>query len=266
MSRLAVAALVVSLVACHDDAKPTAVPLPETSASSVGSVSAVSPALTPPIAPAELVIEADRITVRGTKVVDLPADRTLGVDPKDKRSGKNDLYIVPLAAVYAPDAGRTHDGAITIDVDDTTPYRLLIEVLFTLGQSELGRWELRRRGHAEALPLSAPRYDATTALHTSPLTIIVQPEGVALKLNGTNVGTRCALVGGGLAVPKRDDKHDTAALDACLRAMKPPGQPNDAVVVTANPAVPFAEVWVVLAVVRGEKGDLFPNIQLGVSR
>ena len=82
------------------------------------------------------------------------ATRTHGVDAKYKRSGPNDLYIVPLANALqscARDATsrsasrrariRARSEAIVI-ADATTPYRLLIEVLFTLGQSEFGKYHL----------------------------------------------------------------------------------------------------------------------------
>jgi biopolymer transport protein ExbD len=76
-----------------------------------------------------------------------------GVDAKYKRSGPNDLYIVPLANALSH--ARETDKAIRVAkgldpasseaivvADATTPYRLLIEVLFTLGQSEFGKYHL----------------------------------------------------------------------------------------------------------------------------
>jgi biopolymer transport protein ExbD len=76
-----------------------------------------------------------------------------GVDARYKRSGANDLYIVPLANALA--AARNVDKAVreargeapapseaVLVADATTPYRLLVEVLFTLGQSEFGREHL----------------------------------------------------------------------------------------------------------------------------
>jgi biopolymer transport protein ExbD len=90
-------------------------------------------------------------------VVILPAREQVaqsGVDVKYKRSGPNDMYIVPLA--NALQHARENDKAIRtakkldpkapseaiIVADTTTPYRLLIEVLFTLGQSEFGKYHL----------------------------------------------------------------------------------------------------------------------------
>lgn len=89
-------------------------------------------------------------------IVLLPSREQLaqsGVDAKYKRSGPNDLYIVPLAnalshARETDKAVRTAKGLDAsssegvIVADATTPYRLLIEVLFTLGQSEFGKYHL----------------------------------------------------------------------------------------------------------------------------
>lgn len=76
-----------------------------------------------------------------------------GVDAKYKRSGPTDLFIVPLANAlqHARDTDKAVRAAKGLDpssseaiivADATTPYRLLIEVLFTLGQSEFGKYHL----------------------------------------------------------------------------------------------------------------------------
>ena len=76
-----------------------------------------------------------------------------GIDAKYKRNGPNDLYIVPLANALqsarqtdklirqAKGLDASSSEAIVI-ADNTTPYRLLIEVLFTLGQSEYAKYHL----------------------------------------------------------------------------------------------------------------------------
>lgn len=89
-------------------------------------------------------------------VVKLPAREqlaTTGLDAQYKRSGPSDLYIVPLArrlenarkldkAVRAAKGEPTNTSEAIIVADATTPYRLLIEVLYTLGQSEFGKYHL----------------------------------------------------------------------------------------------------------------------------
>ncbi|MRG91642.1 ExbD/TolR family protein [Polyangium spumosum] len=91
-----------------------------------------------------------------TAVVSLPSREQMaqsGIDAKHKRSGPNDLYIVPLAnalqharevdkAVRAAKGLDPSTSEARIVADRTTPYRTLIEVLYTLGQSEFGKYHL----------------------------------------------------------------------------------------------------------------------------
>jgi biopolymer transport protein ExbD len=101
-------------------------------------------------------ISKTQILVGDDKVLTLPGRESLaqtGVDARYKRSGPNDLYIVPLG--NALQAARRTDKLLRqakgldpsssegiIIADKTTPYRLLIEVLFTLGQNEFGKYHL----------------------------------------------------------------------------------------------------------------------------
>ena len=106
-----------------------------------------------------IVASKTQILVGDDKIVDLPGPEQLaqsGVDARYKRSGPNDLYIVPLANALAH--ARDTDKAIrqakgqdassseaVIVADAATPYRLLIEVLFTAGQTEFGKFHLMVR-------------------------------------------------------------------------------------------------------------------------
>jgi biopolymer transport protein ExbD len=92
----------------------------------------------------------------GEAIIKLPSRESLaqnGLDARHKRSGPNDLYIVPLAerlrnareidkaARRAKNLDPSTSEAVIV-ADAQTPYRLLIEVLYTLGQSEFGRYHL----------------------------------------------------------------------------------------------------------------------------
>jgi biopolymer transport protein ExbD len=111
-------------------------------------------------APAEegtiVTVSKTQLLVGDNKVLNLPGRESLaqtGVGAQEKRSGPNDLYIVKLG--NALQAARKTDRRVReakgldpstseaiIIADGTTPYRLLIEVLFTLGQSEFGKYHL----------------------------------------------------------------------------------------------------------------------------
>ena len=101
-------------------------------------------------------ISKTQILVGDNQVLQLPGRESLaqtGVGARYKRSGPNDLYIVPLG--NALQSARKTDKLMRqakgldpssseaiIVADRTTPYRLLIEVLFTLGQNEFGKYHL----------------------------------------------------------------------------------------------------------------------------
>lgn len=100
-------------------------------------------------------ISKTQLLVGNDKVLDLPDSQSLaqsGVDARHKR-GANSLYIVPLGNALA--SARQVDRALReakgldpasseaiVVADGTIPYRLFVEVLFTLGQNEFGRYHL----------------------------------------------------------------------------------------------------------------------------
>lgn len=100
-------------------------------------------------------VSKSQILVGDDKVLDLPNNQSLaqsGVEARHKR-GANSLYIVPLG--NALQSARKIDRALReakgldpssseaiIIADNTTPYRLFVEVLFTLGQNEFGKYHL----------------------------------------------------------------------------------------------------------------------------
>ncbi len=100
-----------------------------------------------------VLVSKSHIVVDDAVVCPVPADPTHGIEGKYKRSGPNDLYIVPLA--NALHSWRERDRQVRVATgkdpsaseaiiiaDAGTPYRLLVEVLFTLGQTEFARFHL----------------------------------------------------------------------------------------------------------------------------
>jgi len=100
-----------------------------------------------------VLISRSQIVVDDNTVCAVPTDATHGVEAKYKRSGPTDLYIVPLA--NALQGWRERDRQVRLATgkdpsaseaiviaDSNTPYRLLVEVLFTLGQSEFAKFHL----------------------------------------------------------------------------------------------------------------------------
>ncbi len=111
-----------------------------------------------------VLISKSSIIVDDNIVASVPADATHGVEGKYKRTGPTDLYIVPLA--NALQSWRERDRQVRlatgkdpssseaiIIADSNTPYRLLTEVLFTLGQSEFAKFHLMVLQSGGAAPL-----------------------------------------------------------------------------------------------------------------
>ena len=100
-----------------------------------------------------LVVSKGNIIVDGAVVCPVPPNPNLGIEGKYKRSGPNDLYIVPLANALQAWRERDRQVRIATNKDPTaseaiiiadaqTPYRLLTEVLYTLGQTEFSKFHL----------------------------------------------------------------------------------------------------------------------------
>ena len=100
-----------------------------------------------------VLISKSHIVIDNQSVVDVPQDASHGVEARFKRGGPTDLYITKLGQV-AKDwrerdkavrkaTGRDASGSEAIIIaDKDTPYRLLVEVLFTLGQTEFNKYHL----------------------------------------------------------------------------------------------------------------------------
>jgi hypothetical protein len=204
-------------------------------------------------------------------VVVLPADLSSGADARDKRSGATDLYIVPLAqeAAAAPAMATRHRAAI--DFDPATPYRVMIEVLFTLGQSEVQVYELRRLDDpTRSLFVSPPRLERASpeaARRRLGLTAFLLADGISLKTMVGNIAPGCAGVGAGLTFRRgADGRIPTGPLEACLRQIKATAPDEGEITVTASPALGAGEILDLVDVMRGGEDELFPIVRFGVAR
>jgi biopolymer transport protein ExbD len=104
----------------------------------------------------KVVVSKTQITVGDAVVVELPNREEMvrtGAGARYKQGGSNDLFLVPLGNALAE--ARSVDKAVkqalgenanvaeaVIIADETTPWRLLVEVFVTLGQSEFNKYHL----------------------------------------------------------------------------------------------------------------------------
>jgi biopolymer transport protein ExbD len=104
------------------------------------------------------------------------------------------------------------------------------------------------------------------------LTIIVVQDGFSVKARGGNVAPGCNEAGAGLAIPKRENDYDYAALNSCakrLKGLSPDFQTESNVTISANPNIPYQAIIGTIDALRkandtGE--DLFPDVNFGLAR
>ena len=101
-----------------------------------------------------LIVSKTQIMAGDTVVCPVPPDAAqYGIETKYKRGSRNDLFIVPLGS--ALQAWRDTDKRIRIATgkdpstseailiaDASTPYRVLTEVMYTLGQTEFAKFHM----------------------------------------------------------------------------------------------------------------------------
>jgi hypothetical protein len=228
-------------------------------------------AITPPSrveGPLVVVLSARELRIRDRLVAKVPPREAWaqGFPAELKRRGPNDLYLMPLARELETASGVER---ASVEVAPEIPYRMLMEVLFTLGQHGVSEYELRIEP-GRSLRVTPPSTTTPTQerLH---LVAMIVTDGIALKTSAGNIAPGCEQLDRGIAVPRQSDRtHDLSELRRCARELKN-ANPNYAhetdVVITANPPTPIAEVAdVALALARDEQGTLFDDVHFGVSR
>jgi DNA-binding transcriptional LysR family regulator len=212
-------------------------------------------------------VDGERLLLNGELLLSLPPlseQRLTGVGGAEKRNGATDLAIRVLEDRARPLRG---DGTVAaVCAHPEVPYRMLVEVLYSLGHVGFANYDLeygpecregvRMRGHGRRI---------------GALAVLVVDWGHAVKLFSENVGTGCAANGEGIAIPKRQAAYDYERLSACLRELRQlypeeasaRNQALDIGYVAANPDSPFSAVWRTVLALR-DAG--IPNVNFKVSR
>lgn len=202
--------------------------------------------------------------------VPLPVGRAMaGVDATYKRHGPNDLFIVPLAEAFARAPRKS--AAAAIGADGSTPYRVLMEVLFTAAQAHVATFQLltRTADGFGAIELRIPRReDAPPADAPSlGLYVVLTRNGLNVKTSTGNMAPGCFSPGPGVTIPR--GPGDLSALTACaasLRRADPRFAEETRATLTASPDTPFSELVAVMDALRTEPSGAtgFPDVAFGI--
>jgi len=233
-----------------------------------------------PLVTEDLVITVSKtmLALEGQDIVPVPADFRRGFDAKYKRTGANDLYVQPLALAlqwaskYPPMVGRP--AGMTLLVDGAVPYRVLVEILFTLGQNEWTVFHFGAMHAGKLVGLRDTKPPRAGGSRSPPprsglgLTVLAIPDGFSIKARGGNVAPGCQDTGPGIAIPKTAaGGYDYAGLRACvakLKAVAPEFAAETEVVISANPDTAFNVIVTMMDTLA--QGDLFPDVMFGIAR
>jgi len=187
--------------------------------------------------PADVVVTPVDIRDASHVILTLPSDQA-------------HLFLAPLAAAVSKrDVAR-------ISVDPSTPFRVLARVLFTLGQSDIGRFELRTGERRVAVTLPKRAREGPS------LMLLVVRDGISIKTKGGNVAPGCDDVGPSLAITGRDFD----ALGRCIAKLKSLAPAARDVVVAASPDVRWEEMLAAIDAASGPNLELFPDVMFGVPK
>ncbi len=206
----------------------------------------------------------------GFPILALSPERPLGkagLPSEHKRSGPDDLLIAPLR--QSLEYARTHTGAepapkaataarFVLVADRATPYRAVVEILFTARQASYEDLRIAVAGPqgVTAIPLSSVPIVAEP--DPAPLRALITADGIALQTSAGAIVSGCERVGSGVAVPNRSGAYDWAALGDCLRKLKEESElaRTSRIVLYAMPEIDLQTIVRAMDVARERFGEL----------
>lgn len=148
---------------------------------------------------------------------DRRAQETRGFGSSYKR-GPHDLKVQPLDSALKQHLQGAHVPAV-LYLDRGTPFRMFVELAFTLGQAGLrpqvlmvasGQGTGALAWHPPDLPGS--RFDAL---------VWIEPNGYTVRVGGETIGQGCQTFGVGPAVPLQAGAWDIPGLAGCVQRLAP---------------------------------------------
>jgi hypothetical protein len=209
-----------------------------------------------PIVKRGIVITTTAVSLDGARLFELPplAEQAQGgAGASLKARGPNDLEIVPLknALQRRPAFADEQSSGMRVELAAETPYRTMIEVLFTLGQSKISSATLSMRTPGSKRPIEIyADFPRALSERGESMAFFLVHDGIKIKFHGRNIAPGCSDAAEGVAVPKRDD-YDLAGLVACIRALNVEayGVAEDSIIL-ANPGEPVLNVLQVASAAR----------------
>lgn len=202
------------------------------------------------------------LTLDGRAILAPASSPAQGFDLKDKRNGQGDLFLVPLEDVLTKNAGDT----ALVALEASTPYRIVAEIAFTLGQGGATSLEFLVRSPAgerrsftmplpkTALPCGGTLEDLQRETRTPLcLAVDVASDGLSLRSRRDPFDASCSDIvtdaGATLpTLPAASSKLPLGAASICANTIKKrfPQAVGSRVTVRASGETPWRDVVAVI--------------------
>ena len=170
-----------------------------------------------------IVTTEDAIFLDGVKVCDLPslADQArsgTGATCKHERAEK-DLFIRALSSAAPPVEQSEAPRPIRLSFDRRTPYRTMIEVIFTSGQIGFGPYELSVSAAGGLVLTGTSRFPNLQEASRHFCEIAIHQDAIVVTVSKKPAGTACRPLGHS-SILRLAEHHDFAQLSRCLRQVR----------------------------------------------
>ncbi len=228
------------------------------------------------VTPTQMLLEGDDYPIALLSQDERGARGSKGLPKRYKRSGEADLFISPLyqglAHLGAEMSPPSDDRSIVVLADGATPFRVMMEVVYTAAQAKCRTWIGVAPKGQQAIPIEIPpkRAGTTRRLRSISLNlnVLITSDGISLKTSSGSIATGCESIGRGVTVPKnKAGAHDLAALTKCAQSLKSQNErfaKETRSMLTASPDTPLQTIVDVVGVLRAP--TLFPKVAWGVMK
>jgi biopolymer transport protein ExbD len=243
--------------------------------------------------PVVMITDAD-IRLGEALVAPLPSGEArwrTGVDAEHKRHGAKDLLVTPLHEALKTWRSKhpKADSKATLIADKETPYRIIVEVLYTFGHSGVSEYDLLVISKKGEPPNPSPRVVAapkTTKGQSAPsagdktleqivewhaggIRVLVSAEGFIVSTPAGRLAPGCGAETkdpAAVTIPKKQDGvHDFLLLTECAKQLKKKSPKDTLATLGAEAAIPYGVVVQTVDALRGTP-PLFPDVQFAVPR
>jgi biopolymer transport protein ExbD len=230
-----------------------------------------------------VVVSKGHLTVDDVEVAALPASRQdaarAGFDRRYMRGGPGDMLVAPLLERAQATRERNRQlaraSAATIVAEAATPYRIITQILYTLGYAQFTSFHMMVLRRADEPSTFTPPRPSLGPLVPRPeqrtrfldLKVSIGHDGVQLATADGPLGTGCTPGASGVTVPATAAGQDLAGVQRCAFQLKATSMADASVNLAATGDTDYGTILDTMDALREVDGQkLFPDVSFGTPK